>query len=152
MQKRQKTYILNNVANVRIIFCQYQSLFVRFSFKFKHISFLRTNRENSRRLQNETLHVYCSSKRLVGPLLFHSENICKGCLLTLNVLQLSEKQEQPCQACGAVQEMKSLSSPLDAQTHPSQPIPLSQLQMPSSTNNKVCFVLCFFLNFRGLGL
>jgi hypothetical protein len=73
--------------------------------------------------------------------------------LQLNVLQLNEKQEQPCLACGAGRalEMKTLSFPLDAQTHPSQPIPLHQLQMPSSTNNKVCFVFCYFFYFLFLG-
>jgi hypothetical protein len=83
--------------------------------------------------------------------LFHSENFVNADLQTLNVLQLNEKQVQPCQACGAgrVQEMKSLSFPLDAQTHLFQH---PQLQMPSSINNKVCFVFCYFLNFRGLGL
>jgi hypothetical protein len=95
--------------------------------------------------------MYTVTQKSGSTLPFHLKNI--GYLLTLNVLQLNEKQVQPCQACGTgrAQEMKSLSLLLDAQTHPSQPIPLSQLQMPSSTNNKVCFVLCFFFIFWGGG-
>ncbi len=87
-----------------------------------------------------------AQKAGIGPYFFIQKTFVKGDFHTLNALQLNEKQVQPCQACGAgrVQEMKTLSLLLDAQTHPYQPIPLHQLQMPSSTNNKVCFVLCFF--------
>jgi hypothetical protein len=97
-------------------------------------------------------YMYIVAQKAGSTLPFHLKN--NGYLLTSNVLHLNEKQVQPCQASGAgrAQEMKTLSLPLDAQTHPVQPIPLHQLQMPSSTNNKVCFVLWFFLNFRGLGL
>jgi hypothetical protein len=49
--------------------------------------------------------------------------------------------------------MKTLSLPLDAQTHPFQPNPQTQLQMPSSINNKVCFVsLFYFIFFFGGGI